>query len=69
VTDNNVFDNSINHPVLTSSNLDDYEDWKDQKGESRDRKKRKKMPVQGAGLFEVWKLKAEKPPKKTQPKA
>ncbi|HLC38720.1 MAG TPA: hypothetical protein VJJ80_01135 [Patescibacteria group bacterium] len=37
-----------------------YEDWKGKtKAEKREVKHRKKMPVEGAGLFEVWKMKAE----------
>ena len=41
-----------------------YENLTDEKAERRDKKKKKKMPVHSAGLYEVWKMKAEKFQKK-----
>ena len=45
----------------------EYEDWKGEtKSEKREKKKTKEMPVHGSELFEVWKMKLEKPKKQTK---
>ena len=42
------------------------EDWKGEKAERHEKKKARKMPVQGDGAYEIWKMKAEKAEKQVK---